>query len=58
MKIENVKTIKIRIEDFDQFEFHYEELANVQFQFEEPDTVIISIDPNRDVTQLEEDQTV
>lgn len=55
MKIENVKTIKIKIANFEQFEFNYEQLASVQCQFEGDDTVQLIIKPNdQDATQLEE----
>ena len=52
MKIENIKSIKIKIANYEQFEFNYEELANVQCQFENEDTVLITIKPND--TRLEE----
>lgn len=54
MKIENVKTIKIKIANFEQFEFNYEQLANVSCQFEGEETVLITIKPNEDDTRLEE----
>jgi hypothetical protein len=54
MKIENVKTIKIKIAHFEQFEFNYAQLANVECQFEDSDTVMITIKPNEYATQLEE----
>lgn len=54
MKIENVKTIKIKIADFEQFEFNYEQLSSVECQFESKDTVLVTIKPNKDATQLEE----
>ncbi len=54
MKIENVKTIKIKIAHFEQFEFNYAQLANVECQFEGEETVLITIKPNEDATQLEE----
>lgn len=58
MKIENVKTIKIKIAHFEQFEFNYVQLASVQCQFEGEETVLITIKPNEDATQLEEDKEV
>jgi hypothetical protein len=58
MKIENVKTIKIKIAHFEQFEFNYAQLANVECQFEDSDTVMITIKPNEDATQLEENKEV
>jgi hypothetical protein len=58
MKIENVKTIKIKIANFEQFEFNYEQLANVECQFEDFETVLITIKPNEYATQLEEDKEV
>jgi hypothetical protein len=58
MKIENVKTIKIKIAHFEQFEFNYEQLANVECQFEKADSVMITIKPNEYATQLEEDKEV
>lgn len=53
MKIENVKTIKIKIAHYEQFEFNYLDLANVECEFESEDTVTIKIKPN--ATRLEED---
>lgn len=53
MKIENVKNIKIKIAHYEQFEFSYLDLANVECEFENEDTVTIKIKPN--ATQLEED---
>lgn len=53
MKIENVKTIKIKIANFEQFEFNYEELACVQCQFEGEETVLVTIKPNQDDARLE-----
>lgn len=58
MKIENVKTIKIKIAHFEQFEFNYAQLANVECQFEGEETVLITIKPNEDATQLEKDKEV
>ncbi len=54
MKIESVKTIKIKIANFEQFEFNYEQFANVECQFEDFETVLITIKPNEDDTRLEE----
>lgn len=48
MKIENMKTIKIKIAHYEQFEFNYEQLANVECQFEGEDIVLITISPNKD----------
>lgn len=53
MKIENVKTIKIKIANYEQFEFNYLDLANVECDFEDEETVTIKIKPN--AAQLEKD---
>lgn len=54
MKIEGVKTIKIKIAHFEQFEFNYEQLANVECSFEGQQSVMITIKPNEYDAQLEE----
>lgn len=46
MKIENIKNIKIKIAHYEQFEFNYLDLANVECQFEDEETVLIAIKPN------------
>ena len=48
MKIENIKTIKIKIANFTPFEFNYDELASVECQFENEDSVILTIKPNKE----------
>ena len=53
MKIENIKNIKIKIAHYEQFSFTYEELANVECNFDDSETVTLTIKPN--ATQLEED---
>lgn len=52
MKIENIKTIRIKIAHYEEFEFNYVQLANVSCDFEDPETVNITIKPND--TRLEE----
>lgn len=52
MKIENIKNIKIKIANFEQFEFTYEQLSSVECSFEGEETVYITIKPND--TRLEE----
>ena len=46
MKIENIKTIKIKIAHYEQFEFNYEQLADVECYFEKEGSVLITIKPN------------
>lgn len=46
MKIENVRNIKIKIANFTPFEFTYEELSIVECQFDNEESVTLTIKPN------------
>lgn len=54
MKIGNIKTIKIEIENFEPFEFNYEQLADFECKFEEESTIIVTIKPREYDSRLEE----
>lgn len=51
MKIENIKNIKIKIANFHPFEFTYEELSSVECQFDNEESVTLTIKPNETANQ-------